>query len=127
MSGLLLRCPVDAAHGRLLDWPTDRHGFFCPHTAHGGNGAFFTTAEAEAPATRPRPEADPAATNAAFRALDPLTSSGSPVPFPEAPSPGAVSPAPPGLHQAGGQPSLAIAREVPDGAGQQLLFTESSA
>lgn len=44
-----LRCPIDPAHGVLLDWPTDRWGFMCPHRDHGGNGRFFTTAEAEAP------------------------------------------------------------------------------
>lgn len=42
-----LLCPIDPTHGPLLDWPTDRWGFFCSHQAHGGNGAFFTTAEAE--------------------------------------------------------------------------------
>lgn len=43
----LLTCPVASEHGPLLDWPTERWGFFCPHSGHGGNGRFFTTVEAE--------------------------------------------------------------------------------
>lgn len=39
-------CPTDPAHGRLLGWPGER-GWYCPHQGHGGNGAFFTTAQAE--------------------------------------------------------------------------------
>lgn len=41
------KCPMDESHGRLLDhtdWP-DR--WWCPANAHGGNGRFFTTAEAQ--------------------------------------------------------------------------------
>ena len=49
MTAYGLHCPDEPAHGRLLDWPTERFGFFCPHQGHGGNGAFFTTAEAESP------------------------------------------------------------------------------
>ena len=53
-------CPVDATHGPLLGWPNDRHGFFCPHSAHGGNGRFFTTAEAEDGNPAPKPLAQEA-------------------------------------------------------------------
>lgn len=46
-------CPTDPSHGRLLDWPTERWAWYCPHWAHDGFGetprtrAFFTTDEAE--------------------------------------------------------------------------------
>lgn len=43
-------CPVDATHGRTYDYrqKTARPGrdFWCPHSAHGGNGKFFTDKEA---------------------------------------------------------------------------------
>ena len=49
-----LLCPVNPAHGPLLDWPTDRWAYHCPHRDHDGYGhdvpptrAFFTTSEAE--------------------------------------------------------------------------------
>jgi len=38
------RCPEDG--GRLLDWPNDRWGWFCPDQRHGGNGTFLRTDEA---------------------------------------------------------------------------------
>jgi hypothetical protein len=53
MTGNGFRCPVDASHGKLLDWPTARFGWFCPHQSHDGwkdrprTRAFFRTAEAE--------------------------------------------------------------------------------
>lgn len=42
------RCPVDPAHGRLYDNrnPGPRTAWFCPHSAHGGNGKFFSDKEA---------------------------------------------------------------------------------
>lgn len=46
-------CPVDPAHGRVLDWTGSRWGWLCPHIghdAHGGRPAtrsFFTTEEVE--------------------------------------------------------------------------------
>lgn len=45
------RCPDDG--GKLLDWPSERYGFMCPNEIHGGNGRFFTTAEAETPLPAP--------------------------------------------------------------------------
>jgi hypothetical protein len=42
-----MRCPETPAHGRLLPM-TGARGWYCPHQAHGANGRFFTTAEAEA-------------------------------------------------------------------------------
>jgi len=53
MSGGRFLCPIDPAHGKLLDWPTDRWAWHCPHRAHDGLGdvaptrAYFTTSEAE--------------------------------------------------------------------------------
>ena len=29
-------CPVDPTHGAVLDWPTSRWGFRCPHQDHDG-------------------------------------------------------------------------------------------
>lgn len=29
-------CPVDPSHGPLVDWPTDRWAFYCPHQDHDG-------------------------------------------------------------------------------------------
>lgn len=40
-------CPVDKRHGRLLSGRSSADRWFCPHSAHGGNGRFFTAAEAE--------------------------------------------------------------------------------
>lgn len=38
---------MDAGHGRLLTHSSwERKPYFCPHAAHGGNGRFFTEAEA---------------------------------------------------------------------------------
>lgn len=59
-------CPLDATHGPLLDWPSERWGFFCPNQRHDGDRerpptrALFTTGEAEAGAinTTPRSEQD---------------------------------------------------------------------
>lgn len=53
-------CPANPAHGKLYDWPSETHGFYCPHAEHDGRPkshpagplsptpAFFTTAEVEA-------------------------------------------------------------------------------
>ncbi len=53
-------CPVDVAHGAVLDWPTSRWGFHCSHADHDGrpkshpagelapSRAFFRTEEIEA-------------------------------------------------------------------------------
>jgi hypothetical protein len=63
------RCPVDAAHGPVLDWPTARWGWHCPHHDHDGrpashplgelapSRAFFTTAEVDAGSVTPTPRA----------------------------------------------------------------------
>lgn len=52
-------CPIDSAHGRVLDWPTARWGYHCPAQEHDGRPeghpdgplsptpAFFTTAQVE--------------------------------------------------------------------------------
>src|SRR3989304_2177045 len=52
-------CPANPTHGAVLDWPTDRWGFHCPHQDHDGRPkahpygpsaptrAFFTTTEVE--------------------------------------------------------------------------------
>lgn len=37
-------CPVDPSHGKTYAW--EGHEFLCPHSAHGGNGRFFTDKEA---------------------------------------------------------------------------------
>lgn len=48
------RCPVDPAHGPLLDFPTASWSFYCPSQEHDGwkdrpyRRPFFTTADAEA-------------------------------------------------------------------------------
>lgn len=42
-------CPVDPSHGRLYSWDrgaTRGREFYCPHSAHGGNGKFFSDKEA---------------------------------------------------------------------------------
>lgn len=52
-------CPIEPAHGRLLDWPTDKWGYYCAAQSHDGRTAhhlggslsptlaFFTTAQVE--------------------------------------------------------------------------------
>ncbi len=36
-------CPLDAGHGRLLDWPTATAAWYCPSRRHEGEPAFYTT------------------------------------------------------------------------------------
>jgi hypothetical protein len=57
-----LLCPTNPAHGFLLPWPEPR-GWFCPHQAHGANGRFFTTPQAEgkAPTSRSPQHEEPEA------------------------------------------------------------------
>ena len=51
-----LLCPACPEHGKLLDWSSERWGFYCPHRDHEGRPAkgvaptraFFRTEEAEA-------------------------------------------------------------------------------
>ncbi len=35
-------CPQNPGHGALLDWPTERAGWYCPHRQHDGP-PFYTT------------------------------------------------------------------------------------
>lgn len=46
-------CPEAPQHGALYAWRSERWGWWCAHSGHGGNGRFFTTAELEAPSGRP--------------------------------------------------------------------------
>jgi hypothetical protein len=38
-------CPTNPEHGALYAWRSERWGWWCAHSAHGGNGKFFTTAD----------------------------------------------------------------------------------
>lgn len=123
-------CPQDAEHGRMYFVDQAKTRQWCPHSAHRGDSIYQR--DGVTPASRPADQADPAASNAERRALDPdrlseapvhgrpsrpaaaATESTQPMAFP----PGAAPM--PGTPSIGTRPSSAGARPVGSRSADQL-------